>query len=234
MRIDDNTLEQARKADILTFFERYNGFTFIRRGSTYRCKQHPSLAVDSNRLSWFWHSKNTGGYGALDYLVKVENMPFRQAVEVVTGTKPATAPPRQEAEQPKVLVLPEKAGIMLRLYDYLCIKRSIDSDIVNMLIQKEMLYEDRRGNVVFVGYDDQNKPRFACLRGTRSDYRGDCAGSDKRYGFNIAGCMSPEYLYVFESAIDLMSHATLANMKEGDKTAWENDSRLSLSGYVRK
>ena len=27
-----------------------------------------------------------------------------------------------------------------------------------------------------------------------------------------------------------MSHATLANMKEGDKTAWENDSRLSLSG----
>jgi hypothetical protein len=178
MRIDEHTVEQARAADMVAFFEKYNGFTFAHRGGEYRCEQHPSLAVKSDRLSWFWHSKGIGGHGVLDYLTKVENMPFRQAVESVCGISPPTATPqhrvnltRQEAESPKTLILPEKKGIPIRLYDYLCLKRGIDSDIVNTLIQKEMLYEDKRGNVVFVGYDEHNKPRFASLRGTHGDFR---------------------------------------------------------------
>ena len=94
-----------------------------------------------------------------------------------------------------------------------------DRDIVNTLIQKETLYEDKRGNVVFVGYDEQNKPRFACLRNTH----GDCTGSDKRYGFNMAFSQS-ERLYIFESPIDAMSHASL------EKSTWKQHNRLSLSG----
>ena len=158
-------------------------------------------------------------------------MPFRKAVEVAAGTTPMTAsPPRQETKPRKALALPEKAGVMLRLYDYLCVKRGIDSGIVNTLIKNKMLYEDKRGNVAFLGYDEKNKPRFASLRGTHGDYRGDCAGSDKRYGFNTAAGAPSKSLYVFESPIDLMSHATLANREEGDKTAWKYDRRLSLAG----
>jgi len=230
MRIDENILTQARTADVLAFFEKYHGFTFAHRGGEYRCKQHPSLAVKADRLSWYWHSKGIGGHGVLDYLVKAENMAFRQAVEVITGTTPTTAPPRPQAEPPKILVLPEKAGIMLRLYDYLCMKRGIDSDIVNTLIQREMLYEDRRGNVVFVGHDENGKPRFASVRGTRSDYRGDCSGSDKRYGFNVTACTPSERLYLYESPIDLMSHASLENAATGDTGAWQRHNRLSLAG----
>jgi hypothetical protein len=81
MRIDENTLAQARAADMVAFLEKYHGFTFAHRGGEYRCNQHKSLAVKSDRLSWFWHSKSIGGYGALDYLTKVENMPFREAEE---------------------------------------------------------------------------------------------------------------------------------------------------------
>jgi DNA primase len=51
----------------------------------------------------------------------------------------------------------------------------------------------------------------------------DCAGSDKRYGFNMAFSQS-ERLYIFESAIDSMSHASL------DKSAWQQHNRLSLAG----
>ena len=242
MRIDENVLAQARTADVLAFFEKYNGFTFANRGGEYRCKQHPSLAVKHDRLSWFWHSKGIGGHGALDYLVKVENMAFREAVEVVTGITPTAAPPRQESEQAKTLIssdktaktliLPEKVSFPLRLYDYLCNKRGIDGDIVNTLIQREMLYEDKRGNVVFVGYDGQGKARFASLRGTYGDcsFRGDCAGSDKRYGFHMAACAPSERLYIFESAIDAMSHASLKNAATGGTGAWKRDPRLSLSG----
>jgi len=167
----------------------------------------------------------------LDYLIKVEKIPFREAVEAVTGIAPATTARPWQAEQTKTLMLPEKAGVQLRLYDYLCRKRGINHDIVHTLIQEEKLYEDRRGNVVFVGYDEYNKPRFASVRGTyKQVYRMDCAGSDKRYGFNMAPCAPSGRLYVFESPIDAMSHASLADAEMGDRTAWEYDSRLSLGG----
>ena len=225
MLINNKIIEQARNADIIAFFEKYHRFTFTYRNGSYRCEQHKSLAVKDNRCSWYWHSKSVGGFGALDYLIKVENMPFREAVETVTNIKSIIVQPQQESEKSKTLILPQKSGLHLRLYDYLCCKRGIDGDIVNTLIQKEMLYEDKRGNVVFVGYDEQNKPRFVSLRGTYGDcgFRMDCTGSDKRYGFNMAFSQS-ERLYIFESAIDAMSHATI------DKTEWKKHNRLSLSG----
>jgi len=235
MRLDNNTVEQARNTDIIAFLEKYNGFIFAHQRGAYRCKQHPSLAVKNDRLSWYWHSQGVGGFGALDYLMKMENMAFRDAVAVIspisfderppTPPKPTATPP----QPPKTLILPEKAGVPLRLYDYLCKQRGIDGDVVNRLIQKEMLYEDRRGNIVFVGYDEQGKARFATLRGTHGDcaFRGDCAGSDKRYGFAVVACAPSERLYIFESAIDLMSHASIEKSHTG---AWEQHSRLSLAG----
>jgi hypothetical protein len=232
MMIDEKTAEQARNADMIAFLERHCGFTFTTRRGAYRCKQHPSLAVKGDRRSWYWHSKSIGGCGALDYLMKIEQMLFREAVEAVTGIAAAPTPAagRSAQEQPITLFLPEKAGIPLRLYDYLCVKRGIDSGIVNTLIQKETLYEDRRGNVVFVGRDERHKPRFASVRGTYDRvFRMDCEGSDKRYGFNMVFAPS-ERLYVFESPIDAMSHASLENAATGDKDAWKRHSRLSLAG----
>jgi hypothetical protein len=229
--IDNNMIEQARNADLIAFLEKYHSFTFAHRGGAYRCRQHPSLAVKDDRLSFYWHSKGIGGYGVLDYLTKVENMPFRQAVEVITGATTPTAPPKREADPPpKKLTLPEAAGVPLKLYDYLCMKRGIDGEVVNTLMQKEMLYEDRRGNIVFVGHDEHGKARFATLRGTHGDWRGDCAGSDKRYGFAVAACAPSERLYCYESAIDLMSHASLVNAATGDTGAWKQHNRLSLAG----
>ena len=223
MKLDEKIIERVRNTDVIAFLER-RGFTFAPVGGAYRCEQHRSLAVKNDRLSWYWHSKGVGGFGALDYLVKAENMPFREAVETVTGTAAIAVAERQPEPPPKTLILPEKAGIMLWLYDYLCIKRGIDGEIVNSLIQKEKLYEDKRGNVVFVGHDEQGAARFASLRGTHGDFRGDCSGSDKRYGFNMAACAPSERLYLFESPIDCMSHASL------EKVTWKQHNRLSLAG----
>jgi hypothetical protein len=225
---DNSTVEQARNADIIAFLEKYHGFTFAHRHGAYRCRQHTSLAVKADRLSWYWHSRSVGGFGALDYLTKIEGMPFREAVEVITGVAPITAPPlRIVAEPPRVLVLPESAGVPLRLYDYLCMKRGIDGEIVHSLMQQGKLYEDRRGNIVFVGHDGQGKARFASLRGSYGDYRGDCSGSDKRYGFNMAAHGASDRLYCFESPIDAMSHASI---ERADTGAYERHSRLSLAG----
>lgn len=230
--LDSKLIQDARSADMLTFLEKRSGFTFAHRGSGYRCRQHPSLTVKDDRLSWYWHSQGIGGYGALDYLMKMELLPFRQAVETVVGVDVVTAQPQQEHEQSRTLFLPEKRWNSLRLYAYLCQNRGIHSSIVNALIQDGKLYEDKRGNVVFVGFDEQGQARFASLRGTYGDgsFRMDCAGSDKRYGFCMAACVPSERLYIFESPIDAMSHASLETAIDGDRDAWRRDNRLSLAG----
>jgi len=228
--IDRNTIEQARSTDIVAFLERQYGYSFIFRSGSYRCRQHPSLAIKSDRLSWFWHSKGIGGFGALDFLVKIEYMPFNSAVETVTGLAVESASPPVANEKPKSLILPQKAGAPLRLYDYLCGKRCIDSGVVDKLINEGKLFEDERGNVVFVGHDELGVPRFASLRGTQSDFRGDCAGSDKRYSFNAAASTPSDQLYLYESATDLMSHSSIINNIKGDSGAWERCHRLSLAG----
>ena len=115
----------------------------------------------------------------------------------------------------------------LRLYDYLCVKRGIDSEVVNTLIQEGKLYEDKRRNVCFAGCDEHGTPRFASLRGTGRDFRCDVAGSDKRYGFNMAFSESAP-LYIFESPIDCMSHAS--TMSESKITALY--SRLSREDEI--
>ena len=208
---------------MLVFLEKRHGFTFAHHDGVYRCRQHPSLAVKDDRLSWYWHSKGIGGHGVIDYLMKIENLPFRQAVETVANL-PAAAPISPEYQPDKRLILPEKAGIPLRLYDYLCHKRGIDAGIVTTLLDVGSIYEDRRGNVVFVGFDEQGAARFASLRGTYGDqkFRMDCAGSDKRYGFHMTYSPSAR-LYIFESPIDAMSHARL-------QPEWRRDNRLSLAG----
>jgi hypothetical protein len=240
MLLDNKTIEQARNADIIAFLEKYNGFIFTHQSGAYRCQQHKSLAIKADRRSFYWHSKGIGGFGVLDFLTKVENIPFRDAVEVVTGTTPQTVPQRVDRNNimvpgpaSKTLILPEKSESTARLYDYLCNKRSIDHGIVDWLIQKEMLYEDRRGNVIFIGYDEHKKPRFASLRGTHGDcsFRGDCAGSDKRYGFSVAAYTPYEVLYIFESPIDLMSHAGIERYNAVfDEDSWQDSHRLSLAG----
>ena len=84
MKINNDIIEQARKTDMVTFLEGWYRFEFIRRGSGFRCKQHPSLGIGLDRVSWYWHSRSVGGYGVLDFLIKAENMGFREAVEAVS------------------------------------------------------------------------------------------------------------------------------------------------------
>jgi len=234
--IDNKTIEQARNADIIGFFRKHCGFSFDTLRNAYRCKEHPSLAVNGDRHSWFWHSRGIGGYGPIDWLMKIDNIPFRHAVGIVSGIKLITLPKIHETMPPPTLLLPDKRGISVRLYDYLCCKRGIDGWVVSTLIHEEKLYEDKRGNVVFIGFDENQEPRFASVRGTNmgNGFRCDCAGSDKRYGFNMTAYMPSERLYLFEAPIDAMSHASIENAVTGDITAWKRDNRLSLAGTTDK
>lgn len=98
-------------------------------------------------------------------------------------------------------------------------------------IAEKKIYQDERNNVVFVGFDEQQQAKFACVRGTNTNvsYRGDCIGSDKRYAFSMEGTNKTK-LFVFEAPIDLLSHATLTNQIVNHPKAWTVHSRVCLAG----
>lgn len=223
-------IDKARTTDLVSFLGSYKGFTFIARGSEFRCTEHPSLAIKSDRRSFYWHSQCIGGFGALDFLIKVEHMDFSTALQVILGADTVTATPILPTVA-RNLILPEKAHSYRQVFAYLCKTRGLDSKIIQELIQKKKLYEDIKGNAVFVGFDEAGIPKYAFLRGTYTEkqFRMDCAGSDKKYGFHMS-FDTIRQLYIFESPIDAISHATLENLIKSDDNAWKYDNRLSLGG----
>ena len=104
--------------------------------------------------------------------------------------------------------------------------------MIDYCIQTGRLYESLPyHNAVFVGRDQQGQPRYAALRGIIGDFKGEAPGSDKRYSFAIAEDPAAPSVHLFESAIDLLSYATLLKMKG---RGWRQDAMLSLGGVFKQ
>ena len=79
-------------------------------------------------------------------------------------------------------------------------------------------------------YDENHSPKYAALRGTVGNYKGEASGSDKQYSFNIPALGKAETVHVFESAIDLLSYASMEYMAGRD---WRREHLLSLAGVFK-
>lgn len=58
---------------------------------------------------------------------------------------------------------------------------------------------------------------------------GEAKGSDKKYSFRLEAKNECNRIHLFESAIDLLTYATLLKMKHID---WHNENMLSLRRCV--
>ena len=227
--IPPETIEKARQVDLLTYLKACEPGELVHiSGNHYCTREHDSLKISNGK--WYWFSRGFGGYNALDYLIKVKEVPFMEAVERITGQ--VAYQPRQstpEPKKPKVLLLPQASPSTSRVHAYLR-SRGIDSGLIDFCIQTGRLYESTpHHNAVFVGLDRYNKPRYANLRGLGTDFIGDANGSDKRFSFSIPAPGS-DTVHLFESAVDLLSHATLVKMNGGN---WNREHLVSLAGVYK-
>lgn len=245
MHITDEQKQTANQVDLVSYLES-RGYEMVKRGSSYKLKipkpfpgDMSSVSIFENRRGWKRWSTGEHGGDAISFLEKNFGMTFQEAVCELTGTPvAATYAPVQttktEYTEQKTLELPKKCdGKFSRLFAYLNQTRKIDKEIILQMIKEKKIYQDTRNNVVFVGYDEKNVPKFGCVRGTNTNaapYRGDCDGSDKRYAFSMNGNNTKGKLYVFEAPIDLMSHATMANIITKNPEAWKQHSRICLAG----
>ena len=220
-------IEHAREMDLLTYLRQNNPGNLIHiSGGEYCIREHDSLKISNGK--WMWWSRGFGGVSALDYLIKVKDVPFTEAVGMTLGTEAkqlsfSFVPKDGKAKR---LLLPEKAQDNHVVLRYLT-GRGIDREILGKCIGEGLLYESLPSHsAIFLGFDENNKARYAFFRGTGKDrIMGEAAGSDKHFSFRIEG--TGERIHVFEGAIDLLSYATIRKLN-GER--WNSDSLLSLGG----
>ena len=227
--VTDEMIERARNANLVEYFKS-GGYEFEQRKSEVHVRGYGGLYVNEETNQWhcFSMSGKNGGRNAINCLTDVIGLDFKTAVSELVGyslTRPINNTKTYEPPKKRELVIPEHADNMRKVFAYLCQTRKIDSKLVSDLARNGLLYQDKRGNAVFVHRDNDGKIVGAELQGTNSyqRFKGVAAGtSDSLFAVKIG---QPNRAYVFESAIDLLSFRQLANPAK-----IENSVLVSMAG----
>lgn len=227
--VSPKNIAEAKQMDLLTYLQNYDPQELVQLFTGVYCtREHDSLKISNGK--WCWFSHGIGGRSALDYLIKVKNYSFLEAVEIILR-RAAAKPPVfncQEFEKPQNLLIPELNENTDTVVQYLK-GRGIHPLIIDYCLKNKLLFETKKyHNALFIGYDLQGNPRYGSVRGTHGAYKGELTGSDKHYSFSING--TGETVHLFESAIVLLSYATLELYGNRD---WRMDYLLSLAGVFK-
>ena len=203
-------------------FLRNKGETLIKSGREYRWARYDSVTICKNQ--WYRHSRNVGGH-PIDFVMTFYGMDFSSAMEMILGEQgelesSIIKPPSAEFHPPERNV---NNDIALR---YLTEERKLERQYVQYFIDCGILYEDTQHDVIFLGLDENNIPRYAHRRSADGTVKKDVRGSDKAYNFCYSGI--GKTLYVFEAAIDLLSFIQLF------PSGWQENSYLALGGVGSK
>ncbi len=232
-------IDEVKKVDLFTYLSNYEPDKLKRiSNNTYCTREHDSLII-SNGL-WHWKSQNIGGKNALKYLIEVEGYAYLDAVERILSKDISILPPAviPVEKEKKELVLPKPNRYADTAISYLK-QRGIDEEIILYCIEHgyiyETIYHNKKynfcnHNVIFVGYDETGKAKYAGYRACMDKHiTGDCKGSTKDYSFRLLN-ITCHTIHLFECPIDLLSYATLVKM-EGHN--WHDFNYLSLAGVFK-
>ncbi|MGN0599540.1 MAG: toprim domain-containing protein [Oscillospiraceae bacterium] len=176
MFYSDEQIRRAEERGITEYF-RSRGYSCDREGKEIHIHGFGGMKVKEDTNEYYIHSRSAGGVGLVNCLMKAFEMSFPEAVgEALDGEIPGSeyiAEKRTEnlsdrktsEETSKPAVIPEAAADNKRVYAYLSKERCIYSQIINELINSGLLYQDTKGNAVFLHRRD-NIPCGAEIHGT--------------------------------------------------------------------
>lgn len=260
-RLDKNQMMTCRRVEVPTFLFRQYGIELRKKGSTFSMAADPSVTWypperDKNNI-WRFHdfssSKDMHG-DIIDFLTKYLHYRYSDAINDLIRYlhlvpnrhdtdkgKQVESPKTQVQVKMKKIVglnLPKPGLDDRRVIAYLASVRHIDTKILFDCIRDKSIYQDEKGNAVFVGRDKYGQARYAYMRGTLSmgdPFKGEAKGSDKSYGFCITGNRAKEIVTCFESAIDALSYASLMRKSGkgyGDLLALGGVTDKALAQYL--
>lgn len=228
-KTDQEIYEKIAREIQITDYAQELGYTLVRKGRYYSLKEHDSVMIDPEK-NYFWRNSQPGtgrsiGYGdtVIGFAQMFSGKTMKEIVTDFSGriskdaaseTYHQNSSELQKKEHENIkLEMPLKNENMRRVYAYLIKSRYIDQDIVQYFVDNKMLYQDQKGNCVFVGYDDKNTPVYTLQRGTDTRHRfvRDCIGCNYDYGMYINH--GSDTLIVHEAAIDCMSFMSVLSAK---------------------
>lgn len=224
-------IQKAREIDAFSYLQTYCPGELVKLGGGEYCtKTHDSLKLSHGK--WFWWSQGFGGVTALDYLVKVEKLDFVEAVQLLnkrSGYIPKA--PLQKPEPPRELCIPYHNYECKTVREYLR-KRCVSDEVIDYFIEKrELAEENKTGYCLFFGNNDKGEHKQCSVRATDGrDFKKEVYGSIKEFSFHSVSRTPKDSVRVFESAIDLMSFATLMQKGAND---YRDENLMSLSGVYK-
>ena len=159
-------------------------------------------------MNW---SKDTGGGGAIDLVIHLQQSDFKTALTWLSDHFPDFHRPAATGPPPKpTLRLPPRDDRKLpRVERYLIRQRGLPPRILEPLLQPGLLYADPRANAVFLLLGERSHPVGAELRGTTPvPWHSMAPGTRKHLGYFAVrppDSADTTAIILCESAIDALS-----------------------------
>lgn len=214
-------MQEARMADLHEYLLTYHDDEFIRESSCIHLRDNYSLAIKRGYSGYYDFA--TGEHGnSVDFLTRYMGYGMVEAVLALCGdsyggTTSSYERYTEETDPPELEDIPVEFpeplnGSYRHLFAYL-MKREIPQETIQMLIDKELLYQEaEHNNIVFI-----NKARdFAEIRGTYTYGKGfhGCRKKKPDRFWYFCSHDKADVAYVCEAAIDAISLYVL-HQREG-------------------
>ena len=213
----------ANQIDLVDFLRR-QGEQVEKSGREFRWIKNTSVTIRGNR--WFQHKYQEGGY-PIKFLQKFYGYSYPEAVQCLLNESGISYEHVHDTEKEREVFHPPKRNDTLkRIYGYLLKQRCIDAKVLNVFVEKGLIYESAEyHNAVFAGFDENGIMRHAHKKSTVSSgrsFRANETGSNPKYSFHWKG--TSDRIYVFEAPIDMLSYISLHQQD------WQENFYVALNG----
>ncbi|MCP3028770.1 toprim domain-containing protein [Halobacillus sp. A5] len=228
--VSADQVEVARNADLIDYLER-KGEPLKKEGRYYRHQVHDSLVIKDQMYAW--NSRDEKGAGVINFAKMFYGMSFPEAVLDLNahGCKVKNNVQEKQSEEPYQYPSHYEVNDKRKAKNYLTNERKIHPKIVNWLDSKDLIAQDKLGNVVFK-WKQQGEVVGADRQGTSPMkdgrmFKGIDRNSHGSAGFSV-DIGKPNSIYLFESPIDAMSYWSIKKEK------LQNTRLVSMSGLKRQ
>lgn len=170
MLYSEEQIQRANDQSISDFF-RSVGYSADYESGEMHIHGFGGLKVDEDRKLFHIHSRQVGGYGLINCLRTAFNLSFPEAAKMaLNGELPNSQSkdagyekrhipngelPYSKNEKPvKEFIMPQRDKNNRRIFAYLTQQRRISPQVVNELINTGLLFQDVKGNAIFLDVKD--------------------------------------------------------------------------------
>lgn len=228
--VSADQVEVARNVDLIDYLER-KGEPLKKEGRYYRHQVHDSLVIQNQMYAWNFRDEK--GAGVINFAKMFYGMSFPAAVLDLNaqGYKVKDNLQEQKPKKPYRYPSHHEVNDRTKAKDYLTKERKIHPKIVDWLDRKDLIAQDKLGNVVFK-WKHQGEIAGADRQGTSPMkdgrmFKGIDRNSHGSAGFSV-DIGQPNSIYLFESPIDALSYWSIKKEK------LRNTRLVSLSGLKRQ